>query len=104
VCGSRAQLSHVTPEYATYASSLTSLHRESEQLQNLLSESPYLLRDKRLSIRKAVSIESQLKSDLSLILAALLLLNLDSLAFFLGVSTPCVKLKRKRGLVYIKDF
>jgi hypothetical protein len=49
VCGSRAwaraRLSHVTPEYATYASSPTSLHRESEQLQNLLSESPYLLRD-----------------------------------------------------------
>jgi hypothetical protein len=50
VCGSRdwarARLSHVTPEYATYASSPTSLHRESEQLQNLLSESLYLLRDK----------------------------------------------------------
>jgi hypothetical protein len=49
VCGSRAwahaRLRHVTPEYATYASSPTSLHKESEQLQNLLSESPYLLRD-----------------------------------------------------------
>jgi hypothetical protein len=54
VCGSRAwarvRLRHVTPEYATYASSPTSLHRESEQLQNLLSESPYLLRDKMLAV------------------------------------------------------
>jgi hypothetical protein len=49
VCGSRAwaraRLSDVTPECAIYASSLTSLFRESEQLQNLLSESPNLLRD-----------------------------------------------------------
>jgi hypothetical protein len=49
VCGScawaRAQLSDVTPECAIYTSSPTSLFRESEQLQNLLSESLYLLRD-----------------------------------------------------------
>jgi hypothetical protein len=52
VCGSRAwaraRLSDVTPECAIYASSPTSLLRESEQLQNLLSESPNLLRDKSL--------------------------------------------------------
>ena len=41
----RARLSHVTTECATYAWSPTSLLRESEQLQNLLSESLYLLRD-----------------------------------------------------------
>jgi hypothetical protein len=49
VCGSRAwaraRLSDVTPECAIYASSPTSLFRESEQLQNLLSKSLYLLRD-----------------------------------------------------------
>jgi hypothetical protein len=59
VCGSRAweraRLRHVTPEYATYASSPTSLHRESEQLQNLLSESLYLLRDSNLfKLRKLI--------------------------------------------------
>jgi hypothetical protein len=54
-------------------------------------------------MRKAVSMESQLKSGLPLVPAALLLLNLDSLASSLGVSTPCVELERKRGLVYIGD-
>jgi hypothetical protein len=49
VCGSRAwarsRLGRVTPESATYASLCRAFLENQSQPQNLLSESPYLLRD-----------------------------------------------------------
>jgi hypothetical protein len=54
VCGSRAwarsRLGCVTPETATYASLWRAFLENQSQPQNLLSESLYLLRDKKLII------------------------------------------------------